>query len=66
MALLPDLETAEQAYERGWNDARKAALRILDLMPIQHTDGFPASWTPITPVGAVYSQIQHMKPTSSQ
>lgn len=21
MALLPDLETAEQAYERGWSDA---------------------------------------------
>lgn len=28
MALLPDLETAEQAYERGWNDAIKRAVEV--------------------------------------
>ena len=27
MALLPDLESAEQAYERGWNEAIKADSR---------------------------------------
>lgn len=30
MALLPDLESAEQAYERGWNDAIAAAVAEID------------------------------------
>ena len=30
MALLPDLESAEQAYERGWNEAIKAAVTAID------------------------------------
>lgn len=29
MALLPDLESAEQAYERGWNEAVTCAMATL-------------------------------------
>ena len=31
MAILPDLESAEQAYERGWNEAIKAAVTAIDM-----------------------------------